>query len=904
MAEPGLRMEETLWGYFAEGVDDFEEGYKQGKSSNNRLQFWVTIDIENFDDFIKISGHKAKMTGKVSCPSLGKNLEIKNGEFNLFQPDKDTGKRHITYIFSFTGSDGKEYFFNGYKVIHHERKRLDLFEDMTTLFTRIYSGAAAGGELLGSGIVKYHVRDFPAMMLSMKVTNSRGLLDQMRVRSQYFSFVYGELRDTYLEELSPFYHTTYENLVLNGRLTLDGETRRFFMVSGIHDKDFPWGDRSTFWDIALLIEEGNGWRRFVLSNHRIDGLKLDVENGVYFYEGEIFEIKKGFSASFSQMRKDQFPAHLQKVEASIHLKFKAEPFPRQDMPFHLISNYRKQIDRKFMGDIRRWLPHFETLGFHLGPHKVTVDDGDITIKDGSLESEFKVDKGSTLGEAETSSFQNVREPTIYYNYFCAVDPPRDSLRVHIRSDVLRENRKEFILDKVEEQLGKIVDQISWLDLEIKGSKFRLLSREEGEDFPDTEKIHLEINNDHYPTAVFQRRIVELKGGQGGVLALEEEMDALNLGSIDSDRTAKVVSVRDPDNIRALDRVIEGSGFIGNLEAAWKGSGKEKKDFSIIIKPNFMFMYSLKDPSTYTDPELVEHLVSRIHKEGYKKIAVADARSTYGTFFKNREVKSVAKYIGLDGTGPGGESYRIIDLSLGLEDYTFSGKLGNHYVNKEWKNADYRISFAKNKTHSYAFYTLTLKNIYGALPMENKFKEYHCERDIFSTAIEFLKHFPVHFGFIDAHISADGPFGIFADKDPNHTETVIGGDDLVAVDWVGAAKMGLDPMVSDYMKLAVETFGKPEINLVGDRTLYPDWVNVSDAVSKFAFGLDREYYFGNFFYSVFATMDPYFEYKEKSTVRRVVRILDDPIRSLFFERVRQGTIDLELSRKLHDLFTGE
>lgn len=72
---------------------------------NNLLQFRVTIDIENFEDFIKISCHKAKMTGKVSCPSMGKNIEIRNGEFNLFQPDRFTGERRITYTFFFTGRD-------------------------------------------------------------------------------------------------------------------------------------------------------------------------------------------------------------------------------------------------------------------------------------------------------------------------------------------------------------------------------------------------------------------------------------------------------------------------------------------------------------------------------------------------------------------------------------------------------------------------------------------------------------------------------------------------------------------------------------------------------------------------------------------------------------------------------
>lgn len=68
-----------------------------------------------------------------------------------------------------------------------------------------------------------------------------------------------------------------------------------------------------------------------------------------------------------------------------------------------------------------------------------------------------------------------------------------------------------------------------------------------------------------------------------------------------------------------------------------------------------------------------------------------------------------------------------------------------------------------------------------LPLANKFKEYHCGRGIYGSAIDYLTAFPVDYGLVDAWLSADGPFGIFADPDPNHTRTVIGGADLVAVD---------------------------------------------------------------------------------------------------------------------------
>jgi len=57
---------------------------------------------------------------------------------------------------------------------------------------------------------------------------------------------------------------------LSGQLSHKSGKNEFFFFSGIHDKDFPWGDKATFWDIALLIKEHNEkYKRFVLTNHRI-----------------------------------------------------------------------------------------------------------------------------------------------------------------------------------------------------------------------------------------------------------------------------------------------------------------------------------------------------------------------------------------------------------------------------------------------------------------------------------------------------------------------------------------------------------------------------------------------------------------------------------------------------------
>ncbi len=897
----GLRFSEEMSGHWAEGESDFEKGETQGRVLDHPLLFQVTIEIEDVLNFCKLVGRKARLTGTVSSNTFGENLPIRKGEFGLFRPDSLTGKRHMTYSFGFTGKDGADYFLYGYKVIYDDPHEVDLLVDMTRLFTRIHQGDSAEGPVLGSGILHFRMPSLPSMLASFEVTHTTSIVQKFKAISQFFSFCYGEIRDTYVAKHGPIYHTEYENLVLRGRIsTSEGKEREFFFFSGVHDKDFPWGDDEIFWDLALIVRGDDGaWERYVLTDLVIEGLELDTSEGRYDYQGPLYRLIDGYQIFQSELKKSPLPARLRQVQADIRIRFDCEKYDTVDVPFSLIPGYQNLVPEELREGLREWLPGLESLGWHMVPHKVRIQEGKILLQEGAISRKYSFVPEKALGEAEKSTFVNLRWPKLYYNYFCALDPEEESLYVKVRSDALRANRKDVILDRVQQELGKIISQVITLDLKVDRAGLKILPPSQGKSFRMVDENILEMNNDHFPTAVFQRRIVSMIDEQGRTyLALEEDMDPLNLGSVRSDRAVKAAAKKGKDKFKALDEVLEATNFFPTLDSAWKKSGKEKDAFSIIVKPNFMFMYSTKDRSTYTDPELIERLMDRMYDYGYRNLACAEARSTYGVFFTNREVKTVARHIGLTE-----KNYRIIDLSEDLEEYPFSGKLGKHFVNREWKNADFRIAFAKNKTHSYARYTLTLKVIYGALPMENKFLEYHHERDIFSTTIEFLRHFPVHYALIDAFISADGPFGIFADKKPNPTETIIGSEDPVATDWIGAAKMGLDPMVSDYMKLAVEAFGKPQIELIGDRSIYPDWVNVTDVIPAVAFGmLDKNYYFGNLFYSVFSYMEDFFQYKDPGFGREFARKLADPLKSLFFQKMEKGELDEELNRKLFELFS--
>ena len=349
----------------------------------------------------------------------------------------------------------------------------------------------------------------------------------------------------------------------------------------------------------------------------------------------------------------------------------------------------------------------------------------------------------------------------------------------------------------------------------------------------------------------------------------------------SSGTTTVAVMKGDDKFKLLDKVLEQTRFFEILDQRFKETGKSRKDFSVVIKPNFMFLHHKKDITTYTDPELVEALINKIAETGFSNITIVEAQSTYGNYYKNREVLKVAEYIGYSTS----KNYRIVDLTEEMVPYDYGGRLGKHAVGPTWRNADFRISFAKNKTHIFCHYTLTLKNIYGTLPMQDKLKEYHTKREYDWPTIETMKHFPIHFGLIDAIYSADGQFGVIVDAKPNHTRTIIGGENVIAVDWVGAKKMGLDPdnpKVGRFLPLAVAAFGKPEINWVGDKSEYKPWCNVSEIFIQSLDRIEEAYAFSDWWFSGLTAMDKYFAFKKKALPIIILRKILSPIKRIFFK----------------------
>lgn len=304
----------------------------------------------------------------------------------------------------------------------------------------------------------------------------------------------------------------------------------------------------------------------------------------------------------------------------------------------------------------------------------------------------------------------------------------------------------------------------------------------------------------------------------------------------------IESGKDRSKFSLLDAALEEVQFPALIEDVRRDTGSKPKDeFLVLVKPNLAMFF--KDVVTITDPQLVEYLVDKLHDLGYTNVVLGEAQNAFSKWLKNREIRNIAKEAGYQFETPKGREYLFVDLSdltRRKKERHFPAEYSHSDISISdcWVKADFRISFAKNKTHEQYYYTLCLKNLLGALPKWNKHLDYHSRLKVFDVCLELHRQYPAHFNIIDAYVSSHGNAGAQV-ATPINTETIIAGADAILVDWVGALKMGLDPYLSPLNKKALDLLGLPDKHrVVGSLARYEGWRNVHPLIADSFLRLDE------------------------------------------------------------------
>lgn len=312
-----------------------------------------------------------------------------------------------------------------------------------------------------------------------------------------------------------------------------------------------------------------------------------------------------------------------------------------------------------------------------------------------------------------------------------------------------------------------------------------------------------------------------------------------------------------DKVSLLSQVLDLAGLGAALEKSCEKTDKDPEDFKIVIKPNASMFVRRDDNGVTTDPVLVLALVTWLHEKGYPNIAVAESANAYELTYSNRDPIIVMTAMGLNGgvhdparqfetysdNPPGLQSevtahvvskdgnllpYQLVDLgakTTTIPTDTMPG--GQIKLASEWLNADFRISFAKFKTHVYGGYTLLVKNTYGCLPEGDKMWHYHRVTGCARPAIAQLAICPVHFNIIDGVTAADGWMGVKWDRAvPRSPGFILAGEHMGETEKTGCDIMGVAMDKSPMTKGALE-FLPGTARLDGEIRPLKNWYNVPD-----------------------------------------------------------------------------
>ena len=250
-------------------------------------------------------------------------------------------------------------------------------------------------------------------------------------------------------------------------------------------------------------------------------------------------------------------------------------------------------------------------------------------------------------------------------------------------------------------------------------------------------------------------------------------------------------------------------------------GRSVDELTVAVKPTFMLGYHRKDPSPVTDPELIDDLASYLREIGCADVVLIEGRTIYDRFFHNRTVHDVARYWGLNSN-----AYRIVDSADEQVPHSYHRGMAQYTIARSWRDADFRISFPKIRSHPIEMALLSVGNVewVGGRCDEYLFLERQADR---ATAIMMLlDEFPPHFAILDSFENApDGLVGVMGCREPKHLHRFYAGADALAVDTVALRHLGVKrPQESSILRMAGHWFGgcSDDIEIRGEDSLIDNW----------------------------------------------------------------------------------
>lgn len=262
----------------------------------------------------------------------------------------------------------------------------------------------------------------------------------------------------------------------------------------------------------------------------------------------------------------------------------------------------------------------------------------------------------------------------------------------------------------------------------------------------------------------------------------------------------------------------------SIEAAVRKVATNACDFAklvksrqVVIKPN---VYCPSPAPTTTDPRVVASLIRLAKDCGAKEVVVAEGRSISTALFRThtKTTRACFEAVGMDkaATENGARIVYLEEDQLVPLERPEAAVLKKARVMRTVYEAEVLINVPVLKNHSLTLTTLGIKNLHGILSDEDKLFA-HDYRRIPYKLVDILRYVKPDLTVVDG---VRGQEGDHADQGrPIDTKVIIAGTDVVAVDAIAEAIMGLENLEVDTTRLAhqqgIGVGDRSLINIVGD-----------------------------------------------------------------------------------------
>jgi len=243
-----------------------------------------------------------------------------------------------------------------------------------------------------------------------------------------------------------------------------------------------------------------------------------------------------------------------------------------------------------------------------------------------------------------------------------------------------------------------------------------------------------------------------------------------------------------------------------IELAGGLPDKIKSGDTVIIKPNIV-LPKPEGSVVNTDPRVCRAIADIVREKGARPVIAESS----GVGIDTEESIQQSGYGKLRDEG-----YEVINLKQeGTELVKVPVPRGKKLKEVELPRvvveARAVISVPKMKTHDQPLTTLSLKNMKGILPDVTK-RKFHTTFGIFQGVADLMTVAKPDMAVVDGIMAMEGLGPVFGD--PVEMDLIIAGKDLVAVDAVTCAVMGVEPMEDGDVRVAAESgIGVADLNKI-------------------------------------------------------------------------------------------